>query len=227
MFNDVKTTYKSSVEKSEFLLDSFYLRYENDDSFRSVRNDDEDDQSVKINQLMRMQDQNSKDENSEDENSDSENSKDSNHQEDNLIETLSSAESLTEMQSVRENLTLLSTDLSQSVKIAQIASFYAAEKTLIVSANQDNDDNQFVLTNDSDSNETKNSINQKTNNCFISKKNNALILNYSRSKIKHDYKQLHHKNFVKAAKSIKSIADHDLIILKTFEQIINDSQTKK
>jgi hypothetical protein len=59
-------------------------------------------------------------------------------------------------------------------------------------------------------------------------KNNSLILNYSRSKIRHDYKQLHHKNFVKSAKigSIEAF-EHDLVILKTFEQIINDPQTKK
>jgi hypothetical protein len=48
IFNEVKMTYKSLVEKSELLLDSFYLRYENDDSFQSVRND-EDDQSVRKN----------------------------------------------------------------------------------------------------------------------------------------------------------------------------------
>jgi hypothetical protein len=42
IFNEAKMTYKSSVEKSELLLDSFYLRYEDDDSFRSVR-DEEDD----------------------------------------------------------------------------------------------------------------------------------------------------------------------------------------
>ncbi len=55
-------------------------------------------------------------------------------------------------------------------------------------------------------------------------------MNYSRSKIRHDYKQLHHRSFVKAAKkieTIESIADHDLVILKTFEQIINDSQAKE
>jgi hypothetical protein len=62
-------TYKSSVEKSELLLDSFYLGYENDDSFRSIRNE--------IDQSVRMRDENSADENSEDENSESENSENS------------------------------------------------------------------------------------------------------------------------------------------------------
>jgi hypothetical protein len=47
IFNKAKMTYKNPVEKSELLLNSFYLRYENDDSFQSVR-DDDDDQSVRI-----------------------------------------------------------------------------------------------------------------------------------------------------------------------------------
>jgi hypothetical protein len=107
-------TYKSFVEKSEFLLDSFYLEYENDDSFRSVK--DENDQSVKTDQSVRVRDESSADKNSEDENSDSENSEDSNHQEENLIETFSSAESFTEVQSVRGNLTSSPTDsLSRDV----------------------------------------------------------------------------------------------------------------
>jgi hypothetical protein len=33
MFNEAKMTYKNSVEKSELLLDSLYLDYEDDDSF--------------------------------------------------------------------------------------------------------------------------------------------------------------------------------------------------
>ncbi len=97
MFNEVKMTYKSSVEKSELLLDSLYLGYEDDDSFQSVRNDDEDDQSVRDDdddQSVRVRDENSDSENSE-----------TSEQEENLIETISSADSLTEMQSVRENLT--------------------------------------------------------------------------------------------------------------------------
>jgi DNA-binding transcriptional MocR family regulator len=70
---------------------------------------------------------------------------------------------------------------------------------------------------------------QDADNRLISERNNSLILNYSRSKIKHDYKQLHHRDFVKAAKKIESIesSEHDLVTSKTFEQIINDSQTKK
>ncbi len=129
MFNEAKMTYKNSVEKSELLLDSFYLDYENDDSFQSVRDDDEDDQSVRVNQSVE-----------ERENSDSENF---DHQEENLIETISSAESLTEMQSVRRNLTSSSADSSQSVRVDQIASHHAAE----------NDDELSVLVSDSKSDE--------------------------------------------------------------------------
>jgi hypothetical protein len=227
MFNEAKMTYKNLVEKSELLLDSSYLRYEENNLFRSVR--DEDDQSVRIDQSVRKR-----------ENSDSENS---NHQDD-LIESISSADSLTEMQSVRENLISSSADLSQSVKVDQTASLHAVENTLVVSANQDNDDEHTndelsVLVSDSKSNEminhqsddqtqSKKMINQqKADNRLISEKNNSLILNYSRSKIRHDYKQLHHRSFVKATKSIKSTADHGLVISKTFEQIINDPQAKE
>jgi hypothetical protein len=230
MFNEVKMTYKNFVEKSELLLDSSYLRYEENNLFRSIR--DEDDQSVRVDQSVR-----------ERENSDSENS---DHQDD-LIESISSADSLTEMQSVKRNLISSSADSSQSVKVDQIASLHAAENTLVVSANQDDDDEHIndelsVLVSDSKSNEminhqsddqtqSKKIINQQeADNRLISEKNNSLILNYSRSKIRHDYKQLHHRDFVKAAKkieSIESIAKHDLVILKTFEQIINDPQAKE
>jgi vacuolar-type H+-ATPase subunit I/STV1 len=170
-----------------------------------------------------------RDENSEDENSDSENSENSN-QEDNLTETLSSVESLTEMQSVRGNLTSSPADSSQSVRVDQAASLHAAEKTLVVSANQDDDDELSVLMNDPKSDDQSNDqIDDQSDNRLISDENNSLILNYSRSKIRHDYKQLHHKNFVKATKieSIESAAEHDLVISKTFEQIINDSQAKE
>jgi DNA-binding transcriptional MocR family regulator len=70
---------------------------------------------------------------------------------------------------------------------------------------------------------------QEVDNRLISVENNSLILNYSRSKLRHDYKQLHHRHFVKAAKKIESIEsfEHDLVTSKTFEQIINESQTKK
>jgi hypothetical protein len=148
----------------------------------------------------------------QDENSESENSKNSD-QEDDLSEIILSADSVIEMQSVRENLILSSTDSSQSVIIDQIASLHAAENTLVVSADQDDDDELSVLMSDSKSND-------QTDNHLIFDENNSLILNYSRSKIRHDYKQLHHRNFVKVAKqieSIKSIVDHDLIISKTFE----------
>jgi hypothetical protein len=221
-------TYKSSVEKSELLLDSFYLGYEDDDSFRSVR-DDEDDQSVRVDQSVRK-----RDENSEGENSYSENSEDSDHQEENLIETASSAESLTEVQSVRRNLILSSADSSQPVRVDQAAPL--AEDTLVVSADQDGDD-QFILAGDSDPDEMENSVNQandqiddQSDNRLISDENNSLILNYSRSKIRHDYKQLHHRGFVKAAKqigSIESTAGHGLVTSKIFEQAINGSQAKE
>jgi hypothetical protein len=208
MFNEVKMTYKNSVEKSELLLDSLYLRYEEDDSFQSVRDDDEDDQSVKIDQSV------TKRENSNSENSD--------HQEENLIEITPSVDSLTEMQSVRENLTSSPADSSQPVKIDH-AALHAAEDTLVAPAN---DDELSVLVNDPKSDDQ---TNDQTDDRLISDENNSLILNYSRSKVRHDYKQLHHKDFVKATKieSIESTADHDLIISKTFEQIINDSQAKE
>jgi hypothetical protein len=224
-------TYKSSVEKSELLLDSFYLGYEDDDSFRSIRN--EDDQSVRIDQSVRMRDESSADENSEGENSDSENSEDSDHQEENIIETFPPAESLTEVQSVGENLIPPPADSSQPVRVDQAAPLHAAEETLVVSADQDDDD-QFILADDPKPDEMINSINDQiddqSNNRLISDENNPLILNYSRSKIRHDYKQLHHRDFVKAAKHIESIestADHDSIISKIFEQIINDPQAKE
>ncbi len=203
-FNEAKMTYKSFVEKSEFLLDSLYLEYKNDDLFWSVKN--EDDQLIKIDQSVK------ENQSLQDENSESENSKNSD-QEDDLSEIILSADSVIEMQSVRENLILSSTDSSQSVIIDQIASLHAAENTLVVSADQDDDDELSVLMSDSKSND-------QTDNHLIFDENNSLILNYSRSKIRHDYKQLHHRNFVKVAKqieSIKSIVDHDLIISKTFE----------
>jgi hypothetical protein len=96
-------TYKSCIEKLEFLLNSFYLDYEDDDSFRSVKNDDENDQSIRMNQSVKAN-QSLQDENSEleiSENSD---------REENLTETTSSAESFTEVQSVRENFISLPAD---------------------------------------------------------------------------------------------------------------------
>jgi hypothetical protein len=213
-------TYKSPVEKSELLLDSLYLRYEDDDSFRSVR--DEDDQSVKVDQSVR------KNQSLQGENSDSENSEDSDHQEENLTETAPPAESPTEVQPVGGNLTPPPADSSQLVGVDQAAP-HAAEETLVASANQDDDDDHFVLANDPDP-KPDDQIDDQSDNRLISDENNPLILNYSRSKIRHDYKQLHHRDFVKAAKqieSIGSIAGHGLVISKTFEQIINDSQAKE
>ncbi len=69
MFNEAKMTYKNLVEKSKLLLDSSYLKYEENDFFRSIRN--EDDQSVRIDQSVK-----------ERENFDSENSENSDHQDD-------------------------------------------------------------------------------------------------------------------------------------------------
>ncbi len=104
------------------------------------------------------------------------------------------------------------------MRFTQIASLHAAENTLIVSANQNDDDehtnNQFVLMSDSKSTEqeasNEMSNQQDADNRLISEKNNLLILNYSRSKIKHNYKQLHHRDFVKAIKLIE-LSKHDLI----------------
>jgi hypothetical protein len=87
------------------------------------------------------------------ENSDPENSE---NQED-LTEITSSAESFTEMQSVRRNLISSPADSSQSVKVDQAASLHVAENTLVASADQDDDDehtnDQFVLVSDSKLNE--------------------------------------------------------------------------
>jgi FtsZ-interacting cell division protein ZipA len=202
MFNEAKMTYKNPVEKSKLLLDSPYLRYEDDDPFQSVR-DDDDDQSVRV----------------RDENSDSENS---NHQEEALTEITPSVESPTEVQSVRGNLTSSPADSSQSVRVDQAAPLHAAE----------DDDELSVLVSDPEPAEQAEpdeiTNQQDADNRLISEKNNSLILNYSRSKIRHDYKQLHHKNFVKSAKigSIKA-TEHGLITLKTFEQAINGPQAKK
>jgi hypothetical protein len=219
-------TYKSSVEKSELLLDSFYLEYEKDDPFQPIRN--EDDQSVRIDQLMRIRDENSEGENSELENSEnSENSEDSHHQEENLTETAPPAESPTEVQSVGGNLTPSSADSSQPVRVDQVASLHAVEKTLVVSANQGDD--RFILVSDPESDDQANDqSDDQSDNRLISEENNSLILNYSRSKIRHDYKQLHHKGFVKSAKieSIEAVG-HGLVILKIFEQVINDPQAKE
>jgi hypothetical protein len=217
MFNEAKMTYKNSVEKSELLLDSLYLGYEDDDPFQSVRDDDEDDQSVKIDQSVK-----------ERENSDSENS---DHQEEDLTETFPPAESFTEVQPVGGNLTSPPADSSQSVRVDQAAS-HAVEDTLIAPAN---DDELSVLVSDpkpddQPDDQANDQINDQTDNRLISDENNSLILNYSRSKIRHDYKQLHHRSFVKAAKKIgpiESIAGHGLVTLKTFEQAINGPQAKE
>jgi hypothetical protein len=104
---------------------------------------------VRINQSVR-----------EREDSDSKNSETSDQED--LIEFISSAESLTEVQSVKENLISSSIDSSQSVRIDQIASLHAAENTLVVSANQDDDDELSLLMSDSKSTEQEAS-NETTN----------------------------------------------------------------
>jgi hypothetical protein len=223
-------TYKSPVEKSELLLHSFYLGYENDDPFRSVRNDDEDDQSVRVDQSVRKRNEIAEGENSDSENSD---------QEEYLIETVPPADSLTEVQSVAGNLIPPPADSSQPVGVDQAAPLHAAEETLVAPADQDGDD-QFILAGDPDpepddqaddqaNDQADDQINDQSDNRLISDENNSLILNYSRSKIRHDYKQLHHKGFVKAAKigPIGSAAGHGLVTPKTFEQTINGPQAKE
>jgi hypothetical protein len=175
------------------------------------------------------------------ENSDSENSENSDHQKENLTETTPPADSPTEVQPVGGNLTPSPADSSQPVKVDQAAPLHAAEDTLVAPADQDDDDELSVLVSDSKSDEvinhqlddqaqSKEMINQQgADNRLISEENNSLILNYSRSKIRHDYKQLHHRGFVKAAKKIESIesSEHGLVTSKTFEQAINESQTKE
>jgi type IV secretory pathway VirB10-like protein len=212
VFNEAKMTYKNPVEKSELLLDLSYLGYENDDPFQPVKNDDEDDQSVKIDQSMR-----------ERENSDSENSENSDHQEENLTETAPPADSPTEVQPVGGNLTPPPADSSQPVRVDQTAPLHAAE----------DDDELSILVSDPEPAEQE-EPNEMTNqqgadNRLISEENNPLILNYPRSKIRHDYKQLHHRGFVKAAKKIEPIEspEHGLVTPKTFEQAINGPQAKE
>jgi hypothetical protein len=219
VFNEVKMTYKDSVEKSELLLDPSYLVYEDDDLFQSVRDDDDDDQSVKVDQSVR-----------ERENSDPENSETSDQED--LTKSTPSAESPTEVQPVGKNLTPPPADLSRPVGVDQAAPLHAAEDTLVAPADQDDDDELSVLMSDPEPTEQE-APDEMTNqqdpdNRLISEENNPLILNYSRSKIRHDYKQLHHKNFVKSAKigPIEAVG-HGLVILKMFEQAINGPQTKE
>jgi hypothetical protein len=179
VFNEAKIMYKNLVDKSQLLLDSFYLGYEEENSFQSIR--DEDNQSVRIDQSVRMRDENTGLENSE------------NSDQDDLTEITSSAESLTEMQLVGGNLTLPQADSSQTVRFDQATPLHATENTLVVPANQDNGDehtnDQFVSVSDSESNEVINhQTDDQADNRLISDENNSLILNYSRSKKRHDYK---------------------------------------
>jgi hypothetical protein len=48
--------------------------------------------------------------------------------------------------------------------------------------------------------------------------NNSLVLNYLRSKIRHDYKQLHHRDFV------KSVIAYEIKTLVIYEEAMIDSQ---
>ncbi len=75
-------------------------------------------------------------------------------------------------------------------------------------------------------NQTANQAELMTDNQLISEKHNSLILNYSRSKIRHDYKQLHRRSFVKSTKQAFE-SRHELMILKTYEQVINEPQAKE
>jgi hypothetical protein len=159
----------------------------------------------------------------QDENSEPENSEN----EEDLTEITSSAESLTEVQPVGGNLTPSHADSPQQVGVDQTASLHAAENTLVVSADQDDDDDHtndhFVLMSDQEPNKMTNQ--QDADNRLISEENNPLILNYPRPKIRHDYKQLHQKDFVKSAKTAST--GHRLITPKTFEQAINGPQAKE
>jgi hypothetical protein len=53
------------------------------------------------------------------------------------------------------------------------------------------------------------------------KKNNLLVLNYSRSKISYDYKQLNHRDFV------KSVIAHEIKTLVIYEEAMIDSQANQ
>jgi hypothetical protein len=100
------------------------------------------------------------------ENSDPKNSENPD-QEENLTEITSPFESFTEVQSVEENLTSSHADSPQQVGIDQTASLHAAENTLVVSANQDDDDELSILMSNSKPNEI---INHQSDDQTQSKK---------------------------------------------------------
>jgi DNA-binding transcriptional MocR family regulator len=49
-------------------------------------------------------------------------------------------------------------------------------------------------------NQAESVVKNQVDNRLISEEHNSLILNYSRSKIRHNYKQLHRRDFVKSTK---------------------------
>ncbi len=113
----------------------------------------------------------------------------------------------------------------------QIASTHAAETEINPA---DENAKHFVLVSEPENqpeaivsemiNQAESVVKNQADNRLISEEHNSLILNYSRSKIRHDYKQLHRRDFVKSA---KFESGHELITSKTFEQIINGPQAKK
>jgi hypothetical protein len=206
IFNERKLIYKNFDQKTS--VDSFYQDDEMNDSFQSVR--DENDQSVR----KSLRNENFGQENR--------------NVEENVI---SSAESL---QSVGD-----SQETAYQVE-NQVASTHAVEVEIISADNSDAE--HFVLVNELEDqfeaivseminqvdqsvvHQTANQAELVADNQLISEKHNSLILNYSRSKIRHDYKQLHRRDFVK---STKFESRHELIISKTYEQVINGSQAKE
>ncbi len=150
----------------------------------------------------------------------------------NVKENQQITSSVESLQSVKDNQNSQKTTYQVD---NQVASTHAAEAE-ITPAEDDQNAKHFVLVkeleqkmiNQADQSVADQAANQAellTNNQLISEKHNSLILNYPRSKIRHDYKQLHRRGFVKSAK-IESMR-HDLITSKTFEQIINEPQAKE
>ncbi len=202
IFNERKLIYKNFDQKTS--ADSFYSDDEMNDSFQSVKN--ENDQSVK--KSLR------------DENFDQKNRNVKKNQ-----QMISSAESLQSMRNSQKTTYQVDN---------QIASTHAIE-TEINPADENakhfvlvNElENQTKMINQVDQSETDQTANQAelvADNQLISEEHNSLILSYSRPKIRHDYKQLHRRNFVKSA---KFESGHGLITSKTFEQVINEPQAKE
>ncbi len=207
IFNEKKLIYKNFDQKTS--VDSFYQDDEMNDSFQSVRN--ENDQSVRDDQSLRNENFTQKNRNVESENQE---------------KVISSAES---WQSVRGNQ-----ERKTAYQVDQIASTHTAE-TEINSA--DENAKHFVLVSELETkminqvdqsvvDQTANQAELVIDNQLIFEKYNSLILNYSRSKIRHDYKQLHPRSFVKSTKQAFE-SGHGLITSKTFEQVTNGLQAKE